>query len=89
MCGTVKEWCLDWYQEDITSYNGGVNIGPTGLKAYDETDMTQAGNNRVVRGGGFASDANICRPAYRDTGYKSDKRDNVIGFRVVCRAGLK
>ena len=89
MCGTVKEWCLDWYQEDITSYNGGVNIGSTGLKAYDETDMTQADNNRVVRGGGFASDANICRPAYRDTGYKSDKRDNVIGFRVVCRAGLK
>ena len=95
MCGGVLEWCLDYYQEDITAYGGAVNAnGETrldgtierGIKNGVEVDRPQ----RVQRGGAWCSLALECRPSSRhshEPGYGGDSQE--AGFRVCCRAGLK
>ena len=77
MFGNAGEWCLDWYQADITA-NGGnvVTVNST--------------NKRVVRGGYYSSPAGNCRPAYRDSnGLDGSSRWAQYGIRVVCTAGLQ
>ena len=86
MHGNVKEWCQDYWSDDIGSYGGAVNV------KFDEPGKTLAGstsNTRVVRGGAWNSGATTCRAARREGVYilVSDP-PNYIGFRVVCRAGL-
>ena len=75
MFGNVFEWCLDWYNPDVGSLNGAVN-----------TLATTAW--RVNRGGSFKSDAERCRPAYRNYHLPEQIFDN-YGFRVACQAGLQ
>ena len=87
MHGGIWEWCLDWYQADITALNGRVNINPSdGTKtATGETSTT-----RVLRGGCYLSNASTCRAAYRtgaSPGYPGDSQQG--GARLCCRAGLK
>jgi len=79
MAGNVFEWCLDFYAEDISTWNGAVN--------------TESSSYRVRRGGSWKNAAGACRPAYR--GYavpgkadSNDGKDNGNGFRLACRAGL-
>ncbi len=83
MHGNVREWCLDWYAADISPLNGAVN--------------TVAAANRVGRGGccgdlgavTYRSTA-ACRSAARKALSPSGTWEyNMLGFRVVCRAGLK
>ena len=95
MCGGVLEWCLDYFQDDITAYGGAVNAnGATrldgtieqGLKNGVMTDRPQ----RVQRGGAWCHAAYGCRPSSRhchEPGYGGDSQE--AGFRVSCRAGLK
>lgn len=95
MCGGVLEWCLDYFQDDITAYGGAVNAnGATrldgtieqGLKNGVMTDRPQ----RVQRGGAWCHAAHECRPSTRtshEPGYGGDSQE--AGFRVYCRAGLK
>ena len=71
MHGNVYEWCLDWFQIDITSLNGAVNT-------------TQSGSyGRVFKGGSYEADAHRCRPSFRN---QSDPKNNYnnFGIRLVC-----
>ena len=85
MHGNVWEWCLDWYQDNISSLGGKVNIDPESAAL---TRTGSAGSNRPVRGGGCTSIASECRPAFR-TGRDPSNRDMYRGFRVICYAGLE
>ena len=70
MHGNVQEWCLD--------YNGSLTGGndPVG-------DAT--GNNRVLRGGSYASELPIyCSASYRTSDSPSGIVAEYDGFRVVC-----
>ena len=85
MYGNVWEWCLDWYQDNISSLGGKVNIDPESAAL---TRTGSAGSNRPVRGGGCTNIASECRPAFR-TGRDPSTRDKDRGFRVICYAGLE
>jgi len=69
MHGNVWEWCSDWYGD----YSTGVQTNPKGAAS---------GSDRVTRGGGWGSSANICRSALRYLN-TPDNRENSFGFRLV------
>lgn len=85
MHGNVREWCLDWYTDNISAYGGAVNIDsarPT------MTLAGVAGEYSIGRGGAWSDTAIECRSAFR--GYRSQAtRRNDYGFRVVCPVGIK
>ena len=87
MNGGVEEFCLDWYQEDITKLKGAINVSKDdGSKCADGT----AGESKVLRGGSWASAAYQVRPAMRgyvSTSYYGDKHS--LGFRPRAYMGLK
>ena len=86
MHGNVNEWCLDWYEDDITSINGAVNIDPK--TPANTLASGVGGNSRAARGGCWYQNAYTCRSAYR-VGVDQTTRSERYGFRLVCRAGLK
>lgn len=69
MHGNVFEWCSDWYG----IYDSGSVTDPTG---------PDAGINRVLRGGSWSNDAQVCRSAYRSS-TNPDYAYYNCGFRVV------
>jgi formylglycine-generating enzyme required for sulfatase activity len=69
MHGNVWEWCRDWYD----SYPDHSVTDPAG---------PDSGVHRVVRGGSWYVESNVCRTAYRDGGSPKD-RATLIGFRLV------
>ena len=86
MHGNVWEWCLDWREDDITSFNGRVNIDSADPS---KTLSGASGSGRVGRGGAWNAGAGYCRPAYRDADDPSSQRLKIYGFRVLCTAGLQ
>ncbi|MEI6568605.1 MAG: SUMF1/EgtB/PvdO family nonheme iron enzyme [Verrucomicrobiota bacterium] len=72
MVGNVFQWCWDWYG---MSYAGGTD--PRG---------GATGSFRVLRGGSWASGANLCRTASRFSIAPTDRRDD-RGFRSVLPMG--
>lgn len=72
--GNVWEWCLDSRRD----YGPGEQTDPMGA--------TEKGAPRVLRGGGYWSNARSCRSAYRNA-VEPGQRNDVIGFRLV--AGLE
>jgi formylglycine-generating enzyme required for sulfatase activity len=69
--GNVAEWCNDWYGD----YPAANQSNPTG-PSYASL--------KVVRGGSWASEAFMCRSAFRDA-LPPGSANKLTGFRVVCR----
>jgi formylglycine-generating enzyme required for sulfatase activity len=72
MHGNVYEWCQDRY-----------GVYPKVEKAIIDPVGPPTGDDRVLRGGGFNSDAKGCRTAIRIHA-RADFRGSNLGFRVVC-----
>ena len=68
MHGNVSEWCQDWYSE----YTTFVVLDPQG---------PNSGQHRVVRGGSWITDPNLCRAASRHR-HKLGYRNDHVGLRV-------
>ena len=84
MHGNVFEWCLDFFETNITGNGGKVNIDPA------NSTKTLSGAtvlDRVLRSGNYRTTATDCRPANR-VSFGPENRTDHTGFRVVCTAGL-
>jgi formylglycine-generating enzyme required for sulfatase activity len=71
----VYEWCQDWYGDDY--YTTSPVTDPQG-----PTD----GSDRVMRGGGWGSEARFHRSAERNN-YSPGNRSQNVGFRLALPAG--
>ena len=71
MHGNVWEWCIDFYNENITGLNGAVDTRTNGVR-------------RVERGGTFANPPASCT-SYNRTSDPGNTRLRRVGFRVVSR----
>jgi formylglycine-generating enzyme required for sulfatase activity/tRNA A-37 threonylcarbamoyl transferase component Bud32 len=76
MSGNVWEWCEDNWHD---SYENAPKDGSAWL--------TNDNDYKIVRGGSWYYDPNVCRSAYRGLYYRRDGSGNSFGFRVVCGAG--
>ncbi len=70
MTGNVLEWCSDWYAPNY--YFSSPHTNPTG---------TTSGTHRILRGGGWSTEASSCRVANRGCTLPLKCFGN-IGFRV-------
>ena len=86
MAGNVYEWCLDWFEDDILTFKGNVNID---LENCQKTLSGNVGSTRVRRSGTWHTAAGPCRPAYRNSCAPNMRNDYPGGFRLVCTAGLQ
>lgn len=85
MHGNIFEWCLDWFENDISKHGGDVNIDPDApAKNLSGVD----GTYRVWRGGSYRHSAAACRSAYRTEGIVNG-RYNIAGLRVACPASAE
>ena len=73
MHGNVWEWCVDHWHEN---YEGAPTDGSAWITGEDES-------RRLLRGGSWANDPDVCRSAVR-YGDARDFRFGSVGFRVVC-----
>lgn len=71
MHGNIAEWCNDWYISEISVAPVTNPTGPV------------SGERRVLRGGCWFDNPDICRSASR-TRAEPNFRDRRIGFRLAC-----
>jgi formylglycine-generating enzyme required for sulfatase activity len=79
--GNVAEYCIDWYQPDITNLGGAlcVHAEDPALRADGSS-----GTHRVVRGGHFASSPMDIRSARRNVVMPGETKSE-LGYRLICR----
>ena len=85
MHGNIFEVCLDWCEDDISTYGGAVNID------HDAPAKTLSGKDgvyRVWRSGSYRHNAAACRSAYRTEGI-ANGRYNIAGLRLACPASAE
>ena len=85
MHGNIFEVCLDWCENDISTYGGAVNIDPN---APAKTLSGVNGVYRVWRSGSYRHSAAACRSAYRTEGI-ANGRYNIAGLRLACPASAE
>jgi len=68
--GNVWQWCQDW-------------LGPYAPAAVTDPSGPDTGTERVLRGGSWSSEADVCRAAYRFS-YPPSYRLMTVGLRVVA-----
>jgi formylglycine-generating enzyme len=75
MSGNVLEWCSDWYSESYYT------------KTIDEINPKgpETGTMKVLRGGSYYDDADVCRNVQRSKFQPSTRQWN-IGFRLATDA---
>ena len=71
MHGNVREWCLDWWMENL------------GSSAVTDPQGPNTGSYRASRGGSWSNFAQSCRSAYRNSYGPSSGYNFTYGFRVV------
>lgn len=74
MLGGAREWCLDWFRTDLTGVN--PETGPA------------EGEDRPIRGGGWAYGPHNCRCADRGHAPSASGWPQ-IGFRLACPAVIQ
>ena len=84
MHGGIMEWCLDWYQTDISALTDG-RVNAKGDKYADETGSP---STRITRGGCWFYGMSYARATHRNYSSPNDG-GNVYGgggrgFRVAC-----
>lgn len=86
--GNVAELCLDWYEADISKYNGRINVDPEDpMTTLGGTTMTD-NNSHVARGGSYYNREQYNRPSSR-TAFAPWEPNEQQGCRLCCRAGLE
>lgn len=81
MHGNVYEWCLDSFDMKKEMVVGIEFKTLPPLKGGTDP-LGTVGSGRMLRGGGWKSDAEDCRSADRDWG-DPDARNSILGFRVA------
>ena len=85
MHGNECEFCLDWYQTDITGLGGMVNSWGACC-----ADGTTTGSTKAMRGGCFYTGTpSGCRSSSRSSGYGPDKYKQEVGFRLCSVYGFQ
>lgn len=74
MHGNVWEWVQDWY--------GPYTTAETAATVVEDPVGPDSGSHRVIRGGGWGSDAGNCRSAYRSYWHPGLARRD-LGFRLL------
>lgn len=82
MHGNIAEFCLDWYQKDVSGYGGKVNS--EGALALDGNSCA----NKTVRGGCFTSAWSDMRSASRSA-YSNAACKHEAGFRLCSAYGFQ
>lgn len=100
MHGNVEEWCLDWAEDNIATavdasgelYGGRVNIEPSNSQAYLSGEAVPSDRDlasRILRGGSYDYNSGFARSAHRFKMASYIPWSDVVGFRLVCTAGLQ
>lgn len=74
MHGNVFQWCADYY--DPNFYKSSKREDPVCEEADPENPFW-----RVIRGGSWFNNGNLCRAAYR-SGFRENDSYKTYGFRV-------
>lgn len=90
MHGNVSEFCIDWWEEDISACSGRPNVNP---ENPTKTLSGATGTTHPIRGGSYSSPIFNCVPSHRGGDHTSVGPSagwlGFYGFRVIAPAVAK